>query len=185
MQFAGLTALPLFLAIEIVVCDLAYGVSCGDEKKIQSRSVLAKENSVFFWNGENDMPVRCIETHGFGTNGKHFLIFDTTGCAETGMTFSVEYHFVTAVRAFENIKTKITCITEDGLLYIIQDDRTCFSGFIHFYEPVIMIPKDCFDSWFNRIVIDVITAQKIIRELNCIELGIYHYSNYKMSTSSR
>ena len=100
------------------------------------------------------------------------------------MTFPVEYHFVTAMWTFENIESKTDGIAEESLLHLIQDNRAGFSGLVHFDELVIMIPKNCFDSWLARIIIVVITAQKIIWKLDCIEFGIYHYSNYKMSTNN-
>ena len=131
------------------------------------------------------MTVLGIKTHGFCPNSECLLILDAAGRAEAGVTFPVEYHFVTAMRTFKDIKSKITGVTENGLLYIIQDNRACFSGFIHFNEPVIMIPKNCFDSWLGRIILVVVTAQKIIRKFNCIEFGIYHYTDYKTSTNNR
>ena len=131
------------------------------------------------------MAVLGVKTHGFSPNSECLLILDAAGCAEAGMTFPVEYHFVTAMRAFENIESKTDGIAEESLLHIIQDNRAGFSGLIHFNEPVIMIPKNCFDSWFGRIIIIVVTAQKIIRKFNCIEFTIYHYSDYKTSTNNR
>ena len=82
------------------------------------------------------MAVLGIKTHGFSPNSECLLILDAAGRAEAGVTFPVEYHFVTAMRTFKDIKSKITGVTENGLLYIIQDNRACFSGFIHFRDDV-------------------------------------------------
>lgn len=146
------------LAEELLIDDLAYGVSGSDEKKVKGRTIKAEIGSELFRDSEDDMSVRGIKTHGFGFGSEDLLLFGTAGSAEAGVTVAVNDIDVSAFRALENIIAQKMCVAEKGLLHILNYNRTAIAKLFLFEEPVIVVPQKLLDRWFVRIVMGMIAV---------------------------